>query len=188
MMKKKRIFLATLVDDHVKEELSFLQQELQNYFPEIIRWSKKDDFHITLFFFGLMEEDDAKKLGELIEKVKVPFCDIEIEKIQYLPKDLKKAKVICATISSKGLLKWRGEIKDMLVKNFKIISDVEFFPHITLGRIKSWKSKDFTIEQIPELQESVNLSFRAGSYALYESILKKEGPVYKKIIQLDAEK
>ncbi len=188
MSKKKRIFLATLVDDHIKEELFFLQQEFQNYFPESIRWSKKDDFHITLFFFGLMEEDDVKELGELIEKVKAPFCDIKIERIQYLPKDSKKAKIICATISSKSLLKWRSEIKDMLLKNFKIVPDVEFFPHITLGRIKSWKSKDFIIEQIPELQESVNLSFRAGSYALYESILKKEGPVYKKIIQLNAEK
>jgi 2'-5' RNA ligase len=51
-------------------------------------------------------------------------------------------------------------------------------PHLTIGRVKELKDKIFFRNTIDQFRDISSSEMNAGIIFLYESILKKEGPVY----------
>ena len=60
-----RLFIAVTVPEEVKSEIEKTQTELRRALPkESVRWTKRDQFHLTLRFLGNV---DAQRVGPLIE-------------------------------------------------------------------------------------------------------------------------
>ncbi len=53
-----------------------------------------------------------------------------------------------------------------------------YIPHINLGRIKTWEFRRLELEERPEVNEEISLSFEVNSIEVMESKLKKGGPEY----------
>ena len=53
-----------------------------------------------------------------------------------------------------------------------------FAPHITLARILEWEFKKINPEEVPEINEDLDLTFSADSIEVMESEMKKGGPKY----------
>jgi 2'-5' RNA ligase len=51
-------------------------------------------------------------------------------------------------------------------------------PHLTLGRIKGLKDKALFQQTVDRFRDLSSREMQVNSFILYESILKKEGPVY----------
>ena len=51
-------------------------------------------------------------------------------------------------------------------------------PHLTLGRIKNLKDKPLFQRAIDRYKSLTSETMKAESFILFESILKKEGPIY----------
>jgi len=58
------------------------------------------------------------------------------------------------------------------------IKEFNLFPHINLGRIKTWQFRQIEPEERPEINENINLSFEVNSIEIMESRLKRTGPDY----------
>ena len=167
-MTKHRIFIAINLPEDIKKRLVFYQEKIEKLFGKgLIRWTKKDNLHITLEFLGYVTDEELLEIcqntRESISKHK-SFA-ITLNKISYSPfKKNKPPKMIWAVASPQNR------------ENLALFGQKSF--HITLGRIKSWQFKQIEPEERPEVNQEINLSFEVNSIEIMESVLKRGGPEY----------
>jgi len=154
---KHRIFIAINLPEEIKKTLVNYQEK---WLELPIRWTKKDNLHITLEFLGDVLDEELLKVfqdaRELASKHQ-PFS-ITLNKICYGPPQKMPPRMIWVV----------GE----KIQEFDIPS------HITLGRIKAWEFRKIEPEERPIVDEEINLTFAVDSIEVMESQLKRGGPSY----------
>lgn len=116
------------------------------------KWTKKENLHITLKFLGNVWDEYLPDVLEETKKLALktaPFV-VKLDKIDYFP-NKERAKYIFVT---------GGKY------------------HITLARIRSWQFKEIDPEDIPEVEEDIDIEFEVNSIEVMESVLKRGGPEY----------
>lgn len=168
-----RIFTAVEIPEEAKLSIYNLIKNINT--EANVKWVKKDNFHVTLKFFG-----EVKSLSTLENILKDAVSDFEpfhvsLSGLGAFPSK-SRAKVLWV-----GLGKGENELKDI----YKNIEDKavdlgfkkeerNYTPHITFGRVKKG------ILKFPEIEFSYP-SFLATKITLFESILKPSGPIYRVI-------
>jgi 2'-5' RNA ligase len=158
---KHRIFIAINLPENIKKELA----NYQSKWPDLpVRWTKKENLHITLEFLGYLVDEElmelSQKTREIASKNK-PFS-IHLNKICYGP-------VQSSTKSKTPRMVW---VMGNKIKEFN------FVPHITLGRLRTWQWRQIEPEERPEVNEDIDLTFEVNSIEIMESVLKRTGPEY----------
>lgn len=179
----KRLFLAINLPKKHKKTLKEKREEIKvNFEADPVKWVSEGNLHITLAFIGDVKESKIDVLREDLNKINFASISLNFGEIKYIP-NRRKAKLIWVESKSDALTNLKKRVDDFL-ENSEAINyqsdDREFIPHITLGRIKSFKFKKIPLEEIPLLEdEFVDISFTVKSFELMESKLKKRGPSYK---------
>jgi RNA 2',3'-cyclic 3'-phosphodiesterase len=188
-MENKRVFLAVNLPEQIKNEIIQEQKEIDNSFPEeyrkgLIRWTKKENIHITLFFLGNLEEKEilalSKRVKEIIDKQNQFY--LELSKIDYGPPAKMPPRMIWLQLKNSLTLNTiTEEIKKTLFekKLLKRPEERSFTPHITLGRIKIWQWKRIEPEERPVIKKTLDQNFPVKSIELMESKLKRTGAEYQ---------
>jgi len=152
-----RIFIAINLPDNIKEKLASYQLK----WPDLpIRWTKKENLHITLEFLGNLSDDEIRKVCQNTEdfaKNHKPFM-ITLNKITYGPPKKMPPRMIWVTGPK--------------------IAELNLIPHITLGRIKMWEFRQIEPEERPDVSREIDLNFEVNSLEVMESRLKRVGPDY----------
>ena len=181
---RHRIFIAINLSEDVKKKLI----DYQKKWPELpIRWTKKENLHITLIFLGYLPDEELlevlKSTKEAVLKHQ-PFF-INLKKIIYgPPKKLPPRMVWAEGEKSEELGKLQKDLEntlassEALAKEDSISEARPYAPHITLGRIKAWEFRKIEPEERPEINEEINLNFEVNSIEVMESQLKRGGPEY----------
>jgi len=189
-----RIFIAINLPENIKKKLA----EYQLKWPDLpIRWTKKDNLHITLIFLGYLSNEELLDVCKITKGAvsQTPSFLINLNKICYGPRTgppssreglASRPKKIPRMVWAEGeKSKELGRLQKDL-ENSLLTSSVKgiesearpYAPHITLGRIKAWEFKNFEPEERPEVNEEINLSFEVSSIDVMESKLKRGGPEY----------
>ena len=157
-----------------------------------IRIPKREGWHITLVFCGYLEEEELKKVREIINSVasKTKSFEISPDRILFYPPK-RPIMVWLAFAASSQFSQLKKEIEDDIIssqtgglfKNFRV--DYPANPHMTLARfeekyfpnIKKYLPSEgiyLTKETVPFLVESVDImeSHLSRSGAEYEVISK----------------
>jgi len=160
-----------------------LRFELRN---ERIRWTSPDNIHITLAFLGDTEEKVIPEISQMLHS--------QCSGISHFGADIKGIGVFRSISDPKVL--WTGlEKSTTLIRMNELIvqglqktginySEKLFNPHITLGRIKHLAEKDFLIKLIDKYKNQVIQHVDVKEVIVYESILLKEGPIYKPLAKI----
>lgn len=181
---RRRIFIAINLPLEIKEKLASYSKK----WPELgsaVKWVKKENLHITLFFLGYLNEEQIAKVCEIVrEAVKrcKPFS-IALKKVSYGPNQKMPPRLIWAqSEKSKELLNIQNNLKKSFLESsisfLKEKEDRDFIPHITLGRVKSFQWQRIEPEERPEIDEDIDLSFEVNSIEIMESRLKRGGAEY----------
>ena len=199
-MQRHRIFIAISLPDKIKKKLAEKQKEIDELFSSVDsfeenrskfpgRWTKDENFHITLEFIGSVGNDELLGIIQSLKKIARkhnPFL-VKLKKISYGPIKKNPPRMIWVVgEKSKEFAFLRDDIEDVLSfvpsDNFKENKNKnkerEFSPHITLARIKQWEWRRIDPEEIPEINEDIDLSFVADSIEVMESKLKRSGAEY----------
>jgi 2'-5' RNA ligase len=180
---RHRIFIAINLPENTRKRLLSYQEKWPNL-P--IKWTYKDNLHITLLFLGYLTDEELLDVIRDAEKIitqKESF-QISLNKIIYGPPKKLPPKMIWAigetseefTDLQKSLEE--GVYNEPLPDSEKREKGNYFTPHVTLGRLKSFEFNQMDLEEIPEINEDINLSFLVESIEIMESELKKNGPHY----------
>jgi RNA 2',3'-cyclic 3'-phosphodiesterase len=175
----KRLFAAVKInpDKAFMDRLHRLESQLKH---EKIKWVEDQNIHITLKFFGETEEERIPGISRVLQAV--------AEKTPVFGLSLKGLGVFGSSYNPKVV--WAGiEPYDHLAGLMKMVhtelATIGFepdrqnlVPHLTIGRIRFLKDKSLFQKILDAEKEIASEAMIIDSFHLYESILRREGPLY----------
>ena len=175
----KRLFAAIKVfpENAFLDQLHHLEAQLRH---EKIKWVEDHNIHITLKFFGETEENKIPEFNYILQTVadKTRSFEFSLQKLGIFGSSYNP-KVIWAGIHPyNDLVDIMKDVQNGLKSSGFEPDRQNIVPHLTLGRIKYLADKSFFQQTIDEFKELNSFPMKIVSFHLYESILKKEGPVY----------
>jgi 2'-5' RNA ligase len=175
----KRTFFA--VDIHPDEKLTGILQDIRSYLAgENIKWVSAGTMHLTLKFLGDTPEEIIPRILTAADPVvrKLSVMDLHLFAVG-LFKNLRNPRVIWIGTKPCPRLVQAAQTLDNILASFNYpVDQVEFIPHLTLGRVKEINQ---TEKLVSLLEKYKNESFGAVNIReiiWYESMLKPEGPLY----------
>jgi len=173
-----RLFIAIEIPRGVREQVAALQQQLNHPFNKI-RWVQSESIHITLKFLG---ETKPELIPELKQAIKgalpfVPF-KMSLQQLGVFP-DLHFPQVVwCGIHEGGGLLKNLVERIESIAESLGFEEEKRsFHPHLTLGRVKFLKEKNWFIQKITGTRFATE-EFEVDHFNLFQSELGEAGAKY----------
>ena len=142
-MEKLRLFVAIPMPESVRNEMTVVQQELQQLVPhDAIRWTKPEQFHLTLRFLGNVPVERVAVLQEIINAVcrGSPVLPLRAQGVGFFPNARPPRVIWVGVDDGKGRLADLQERIEDAVRPFAEEPGVEKFAgHVTIGRVKFLK-------------------------------------------------
>lgn len=181
-----RCFIAIELPEAVKSTLSGIEEELKKSKADV-RWVKPDNVHLTLKFFGNIEDKKTEKIIEIMENIcsqYAPFT-IEIKGMGTFP-NIKSPRVLWVGIEGNDTLKTlQEEIENKMESIGFEREDRAFTAHLTLGRFRSSIEKEGLLKAVKLHEKDTFVgSINVQSLSLIRSDLHPEGARYTKIIDI----
>ncbi len=181
--KKLRLFIAIELPLRIQQVL----EEIQSILKEIetdIKWTKADNIHLTLKFLGYVENSQIKAIKDKMNLAVEGFRPFDItlaKNVGVFPR-ISYPRVIWV-----GIDKGENEVINLQKKLEDEINELgfekekrEFTPHLTLGRVKSLKSKkEDLIQAIQSIHTNEEHKLNVSKLTLFKSILRRTGPIYE---------
>jgi 2'-5' RNA ligase len=175
----KRTFLAINLPNEIKEKLKEPMEKLKKLNPNhAIRWVSPENLHLTLHFFGDLNEKQIELAKEGIEEITKrhrSFSIVVTGEFGCFPNE-QNPRVFFVKIKENKQIKDLIRELEVMLQNLKFKVDTRPWQgHITLGRIKNHaKCKTGDVKCEP-------LIFEVKSIELMESKLTPEGSIYSVI-------
>ena len=178
-MKKRRIFLAINLPDSIKKNLLSFQEK---WFDLPVRWTKKDNLHITLIFIGYVDDEEMLEICRLAKEAisKYNSFEIKLNRICLGPPNQPARMIWIEGQTDNNLARLKDDLEKALLNSsksgFNRVENRAFKIHITLARIKhrAWQ----VLSDKPEINQELNLNFLAESVEVMESHLSRGGAEY----------
>jgi len=178
-----RLFISINLNPETKEKLFTLQSELKekisNNYSYSVKWENKDNFHLTLFFLGEVDNDTSEEIISSLDNIKVRNTNELIlrgKSLNAFP-SLKNPRVLFVDLYDDNQIIEKLYLKiaaSMELAGFK--PDKKFHNHITLGRIKR-ESGIHSLEFLKDV--NCDFTFSAKSFYLMQSTLTSGGAEHK---------
>lgn len=175
-----RTFLAIDIPTPIQEKLAKQLSELKEDYQQF-SWVSPENFHITLQFFG-----EVENIEKLKKKIETAVYDIPAFHMFSQGADVFIHHKIVLHV-----LFQRQKIVEELVERVRnAVGQVEhysqqykFVPHVTIARSKiPSKQQYFHLKKKLERMD-IDIDFPVNKIFLYQSILESQAPVYKKLVE-----
>lgn len=181
-----RTFIAVEIPAEIKEKIGRYIDSLRGSFKNV-KWVSPENLHLTIKFLGEVKEKDLGALIKCMEPILSDFSafDLALEHTGFFP-SFKNPKVIW--IGSDGgadnLLDIFQELEHCL-ENIGFDRDSRMFsPHLTIGRVKRYNSKNSTGSNFDgDIPEFDPVKFNVNGIVLIKSTLTPQGPIYEKLYE-----
>jgi len=173
-----RLFTGIKLPTEIKKKIYSITQDFRKI--KSIKWVEMENLHITLKFIGEVEEKKYFEIANLLEKVNFSEFEIILQNGGVFP-NYHNPKVIWIGVSFKeGTLdKLFYEIEEKLEVIGVKKENRKFKPHLTLGRVKKRSGIEEVLREIRgDKFKNFRENFLVKEFTLFESILKREGPIY----------
>lgn len=176
-----RLFIALALPSEVREEIGRAQGQLQRVAPPgIIRWTRPEQFHVTLKFLGDVPAGQVEALQQSVARVcsRAPALQLSACGVGFFP-GVQNPRVIWAGADDgDGKLRELYRQIDEAVRLFGSVGKPEKFTgHITLGRFKpgSHVKSEALLKHAMMLRDRPFGDWRAGKVEIVRSELTSIG-------------
>jgi 2'-5' RNA ligase len=176
-----RLFVAVAIPEVVKAKMEEAQAELRRAVPgHGVRWTRREQFHLTLKFLGEVDAARVEALGEAIRAACRGFGALHLraERVGFFP-DLRYPRVVWTGVQDQAeRLPRLQQAVDAATRDFTIEQkDERFTGHVTLARIKAIRRPETGAlgKAAAGLAEEVFGQWTAGSIELMRSVLSPQG-------------
>ncbi len=178
-----RAFIAFELNEEMHSELSSLQVSLKRSNADV-KWVSADSVHLTLKFLGNIDARRIKEIETMLAEVSASFSPftLSLKEISAFP-DLDCPEIIWVGIDN-GANESSAIAKSLEDRCGKIGIPKEnrvFQPHLTIGRVKSFKNCDKLKSLINNNSFELNSTVEIGRLTLFKSQLTSKGPIYTPI-------
>ncbi|MFQ5432916.1 MAG: RNA 2',3'-cyclic phosphodiesterase [Nitrospinota bacterium] len=179
-MESVRAFIAAQIGDKLREALSGVIDELKKSDP-YVKWIKPENLHVTLKFLGEVEADKIDAIKSEMQNIAAsdkPFS-LSVSGIGVIPNPRYPRVVYSNLVDNDQKLKNLSQRLDeaMTLLGFEP-EERDFLPHLTIGRVKSFKAKSLLIMKIREFHKREIGTLDVRSVRLIKSELMPAGAIY----------
>ncbi|MBS3145201.1 RNA 2',3'-cyclic phosphodiesterase [Candidatus Woesearchaeota archaeon] len=175
-----RLFVAIDLPKEIKDYFYSIQQAIIKKIDTRetkIKWVAKKNFHQTIRFISWVEENKLEEIREKLKKIKVNEFKAKLDCLSAYPTE-NNIRVIFVDMVAPEIFDIHKEVEEKLKGIGK--DDAQFSTHLTLGRVKFCREK----KRLSEILKNIKIEpkeFTLDGIKLFQSILTKEGPIYKEI-------
>lgn len=172
-----RLFVAIPIPDDVRQRLLAISSGVRG-----ARWVRAEGMHITLFFAGEMDRDQANDLDAELGTVTMPPFELSCRGLGYFERGSRIKSVWAGIEQSEALVYLHDRVESAAVKAGFERESRKFTPHITLARLKGGRADDIG----PWIETHDHLStppFIVDKFTLYRSHLAREGAMYEPMVE-----
>ena len=181
----KRLFFALDLSDSTLDALEALQEACRAEIPRGVRmrWTPRQNMHLTLKFLGSTEEDLVEPLCETIDELagRTDRFEMQVDHLGAFPHP-RRPRILWAGIdtdSAERLAELHRRLEGELESSYEIDRDEHpFKAHVTYGRVKSSKAPKFQKIE-PTLPEGPYGTSEVAEIILYESELDDSGATHR---------
>lgn len=179
-----RTFLAIVLSDELRESLAQISEDLKQSGGNV-KWVKKDNYHITLFFFGEIEPDVCNSIIRAMPEMASGLAPVplSLEKMGAFP-NLRRPRVLWAGVNqgSREIIQVHRKVLSVL-EPLGFSEEKKFSPHVTMGRVKSQDNLANLVTAVEEFNRSGGTIGRdlIRGISLMESTLSPKGAVYNEL-------
>ncbi len=175
-----RSFLAIEIPGIILKKIEEVQDDLKSSRADV-RWVSPEKIHLTLKFFGNIDESRIDPIVNSIERptqITSPFS-LRVRGVGAFP-HLKNPRVIWTGLvdGKEVLTSFQTQLEKELEKIGFEPEERAFHPHLTLGRMKSSKGREELIGRMERHKEEEFGDFQVERVVLFKSDLKPTGPIY----------
>jgi len=175
-----RSFLAIELPRTILKKIEEVQGDLRQSHADA-RWVNPENIHLTLKFFGNIDES---KIEPIIKSIEGPIqtmapLHLMVRGVGAFP-HLKNPRVIwMGLVDGVNILSsFQKQLETELGKVGFQPEDRSFHPHLTLGRVKSSKGKEELLMRMEKYKEEEFGDFHVARVILFKSELRPSGPIY----------
>lgn len=129
-----RVFIGFSFEDEIKEYLFEQSRSIADK-CEKGRFTRLENFHMTLKFIGNVEEEDIDSIKKAMRLAADGAKSIEIEMDRVSHFEKKKRKILWYGIKKNEYVEnLQRRVDEELSRKLEIKMDDEYIPHITIGR------------------------------------------------------
>jgi len=175
-----RSFLAIELPKTILKKIEEVQGDLKSTHADV-RWVNPEKIHLTIKFFGNIEESRIDPIFKAIEEPiqnTQPFS-LRVRGVGAFPQ-MKNPRVIwMGLMDGKEIFTlFQKQIETQLEKIGFQPEDRPFHPHLTLGRMKSSRGKEELVERMEKYREGEFGTFQVERLVLFKSDLRPTGPIH----------
>ncbi len=181
-----RSFLSIELPKPILRKIEEVQGDLRSTHADV-RWVSPGKIHLTLKFFGNIEESRVDLILKSIEEPirnTLPFS-LKVRGVGAFP-SLKNPRVIWMGLvdGKEVLVSFQKQMESQLEKIGFQPEDRPFHPHLTLGRMKSSRGKEDLAGRMEKHKEEEFGDFPVERVVLFKSDLRPTGPIYTPLKEL----
>lgn len=182
-----RAFLAIEIEPYIKNKIEESQEIILESESSNIKYVEKDNIHLTLKFFGDIDDDKLEEIIDVINKSIKNYeaYTIKVVNIGAFP-NIYNPRVIWTGIKDKN--KTTIKLIEELDKKFNKIGfkkEKNYVPHITIGRVKNVSKKERLTDTLKSLNKKYHGKMEVKQIVIKSSTLTPDGPIYKNIKEFD---
>jgi RNA 2',3'-cyclic 3'-phosphodiesterase len=141
-----RLFIAVTIPEEIKAEIEQAQLGLRRALPkECVRWTKREQFHLTLKFLGNVGADRVAALIEALRGICQDFMplDLRAEGMGFFP-DARRPRVVWVGVNDRReqLARVQRAVETATRDYTEEESTERYAGHVTLGRIKGLRRSE----------------------------------------------
>lgn len=180
-----RVFLALELPAAIKDYLSMTIKALSRRVSGV-KWVKAEGLHVTLKFFGELDEIKVQDIGEALQGIHKQYVAIpmQLREISAFPY-VMLPRVIIVTFQE-GVDNVNTIFHDIENRLAAVGIQKEkrsFTPHITIGRVKG--VAPLLKRDVPPLEEK---KFLIDTLVLYQSTLTQDGALHTPLREIKLER
>jgi RNA 2',3'-cyclic 3'-phosphodiesterase len=181
---KLRLFVGVTAPPEWKRAISEWRQKVEPRFSDSFgRWTSEENLHLTLRFFGSVEEGDAIAIGEALQKVvgDVSAFSVSAGELGCFP-NASRPRIVWLGLKkdTERLVKFEASVRAATASFGQAPEDRDFHPHLTLARVKEARRPDRdALSELMRKGAPINVpDWRIGKLELIRSELSPSGSVY----------
>ncbi|MBN2326164.1 MAG: RNA 2',3'-cyclic phosphodiesterase [Candidatus Omnitrophica bacterium] len=175
---RMRAFLSIPLTDELHQSIETLQRRLDED-ARGVRWTRAQNCHLTLKFFGDVSPSVAEKIVEALAVVGPQFdpFSIQLKGIgQFPPRGPLSVLWVGVQAGEAPLRALEQSIHEALQSAEISFDRKSFSPHLTIGRAR--RGDNSFLRNSSEHKQLDLGSLRVGEFCLMESVLQPGGPIY----------
>lgn len=179
-----RAFLGIPVPEELKPMITSIQDTLDVFDIKLV---EKENLHFNLKFFREISEEQVEALRKALDVVSKSFqpFEISLSGVGAFP-SMNYIRVVWIGVKDGyQTLASLAETVDTASESLGFETEEKFTPHLTLGRVRTARSKNELIVALKELENTEIGKMKVDRLVLFQSKLSPNGPAYEEVFRTE---